>query len=605
MGNDILGSIWPEWRVVRVIGKGSYGTVYEVEKDSPSGSRRAALKVISIPAGDRVRELIDGFVGELMVEESLRSTENIVYIEDYRVVERPDGTGWDIYILMELLTSLSDKMARGSFDEKAAVNLGIDICSALEHYEKRGTVHGDIKPENIFISSSGRYKLADFSIDKLTGEVKEGLTMQDAFSFNAPEVQMDGKYGPTADTYSLGMLLYVLTNNNMMPFSDGSSDANALIGAAARRFNGEVLPPPANASADLAQVIRIACDPDPEERFGSAAAMKNALKEIKTEPVHDSAPSSRVKLVTPPPADAPAPHAPRKAVQEPARRTNPAKIIVPIVIAVAATALIVLGIIFIPKLFKGKSGPRPAETTAAAEAETKAVNETSPALQQTPATESTTGAAAETKEQETTRQYSKGDIITFGNYEQDNNAANGKEQIEWIVLDVQADRLLLISRYGLDGQQYDTSGNKNVSWQNCTLRGWLNGAFYSEAFSSEEQDKIVEALVRADRNSQYPDRDAGADTVDKVFLLSTSEAERYFASDAARKLEITEYAKTRGVTYCDNKDNQGYGYWWWLRSPGRDEDYAALVFPEGKVDHVGYHYNDTENAVRPAIWIKP
>lgn len=604
MGNDFLGSIWPEWRVVRVIGKGSYGTVYEVEKDSPSGSRRAALKMISVPAGDRVRELIDGFVGELMVEESLRSTENIVYIEDYRVVERPDGTGWDIYILMELLTSLSDKMSRGAFDEKAAVDLGIDICSALEHYEKRGTVHGDIKPENIFVSSSGRYKLADFSIDKLTGEVKDGLTMQDAFSFNAPEVQLEGKYGPTSDTYSLGMLLYVLTNNNMMPFADGTSDANALIGAAARRFNGEVLPPPANAGADLAQVIRIACDPDPEERFGSATAMKNALKEIKTEPAHDSAPSSRVKLVTPPPANAPAPHAPRKAVQEPVRRTNPAKIIVPIAIAVVATALIVLAIIFIPKLLKD-SGERPAGTAATTQAETEAVNETQSALQQTPASENTTSAAAETTEQETSRQYSKGDIITFGSYEQDANTGNGKEQIEWIVLDVQADRLLLISRYGLDGQQYDTSGSKTVSWQTSTLRQWLNGTFYNEAFSSEEQDKIVESFVKADRNSQYSDRDPGGDVVDKVFLLSTAEAERFFTSDAARKMEVTEYAKTRGVTYCDNKDNQGYGYWWWLRTPGRDEDYAALVFPEGKVDYVGYHYDDTENAVRPAIWIKP
>lgn len=602
MNNDLLTGIWPEWHVVRILGKGSHGTVYEVEKNDPSGTGRAALKVINVSAGDRTRELIDGFIEELMVEESLKNCENIVSIENYRAVEKADHSGWDIYILMELLTSLSDVMAQGTLDESRVIDLGIDICSALEQYEIRNKIHGGIKPENIFISSAGKYKLADFSIDKLSGEVSDSLTMKDAFSFNAPEVQLDGKYSKSSDTYSLGMLLYVLTNNNMMPFTgSGASDANSPIAAAARRFNGEVLPAPANASADLAQVIKIACDPDPEERFSSAAAMKNALKELKAEHALGNAPSARVKLVTPPPTDAPVRRAPQRT-QEPVRRTNPAKIIIPIVIAVLVTALIVLAIIFIPRLFKQKSSSKPAaENSAITQAETEAALSEAP----TPAETQTTAANATTAAEEPARQYSKGDIITMGTYEQDGNTQNGTEQIEWIVLDVQADRLLVISRYGLDSQQYDSSGSTKVTWETCTLRQWLNGTFYSEAFSSDEQAKIVESYVRADKNAQYADRDAGADTVDKVFLLSTSEAEKFFSSDAARKVEVTEYSKTRGVTYCNNKDNQGYGYWWWLRSPGRDADYAALVFPEGKVDYVGYHYNDTENAVRPAMWIKP
>ena len=74
-----------------------------------------------------------------------------------------------------------------------------------------------------------------------------------------------------------------------------------------------------------------------------------------------------------------------------------------------------------------------------------------------------------------------GSIVTFGHYEQDGNLDNGQEKIEWIVLDVQKERCLLLSRYCLDTKSYHSKG-KNITWKDCTLRKWLNHDFLNTAF---------------------------------------------------------------------------------------------------------------------------
>ncbi len=188
-----------------------------------------------------------------------------------------------------------------------------------------------------------------------------------------------------------------------------------------------------------------------------------------------------------------------------------------------------------------------------------------------------------------------GDIITFGSYEQDNDSSNGKEDIEWQVLAREGSRVFLISKYALDCQPYNTDWT-DVTWENSTLRTWLNGTFLDNAFTSSEQAVIAQTTVTADKNPKF-NTNPGNATTDKVFLLSIEEAKKYFPSHSARWCEATAFADAKGALIV--YDNS----WWWLRSPGCRQDYAAGVSTDGSVSHNGDYVHLNYNAVRPALWI--
>lgn len=196
-----------------------------------------------------------------------------------------------------------------------------------------------------------------------------------------------------------------------------------------------------------------------------------------------------------------------------------------------------------------------------------------------------------------------GDTYTFGAYEQDNSTSNGKEAIEWTVLDKDGMSLLLISKQALDCQQYNTSYT-DVTWESCSLRKWMNGTFLNKAFNAEEQAQIQNTTVSADKNPEY-NTNPGNATTDKVFLLSINEVEKYFNSDEARKCAPTAYAKAQGAYTSDSyKTASGAATcWWWLRSPGRSQSSAAYVYNYGSVNYYGNNVNYDYDAVRPALWI--
>ena len=196
-----------------------------------------------------------------------------------------------------------------------------------------------------------------------------------------------------------------------------------------------------------------------------------------------------------------------------------------------------------------------------------------------------------------------GDTYTFGAYEQDNSTSNGKEAIEWTVLDKDGMSLLLISKQALDCQQYNTSYT-DVTWESCSLRKWMNGTFLNKAFNAEEQAQIQNTTVSADKNPEY-NTNPGNATTDKVFLLSINEVEKYFNSDEARKCAPTAYAKAQGAYTSDSyKTASGAATcWWWLRSPGYAQKHAAYVNKYGSVNGDGHSVNYAYDAVRPALWI--
>ena len=196
---------------------------------------------------------------------------------------------------------------------------------------------------------------------------------------------------------------------------------------------------------------------------------------------------------------------------------------------------------------------------------------------------------------------SVGDYVTFGTYEQDNNTSNGAEKIYWQVLEKKNGKALLLSEYALDAKPYHIE-YASTTWEDCTLRSWLNDEFYSTAFSSKEQKYIAKTSISNADNPLYG-TDGGKTTKDKVFLLSIGEVTTYFNSDPdkedfLRRAKVTDYAKAQGAEV-----NGQYGYWW-LRSPGDHSGGASFVFYNGYVQRGGYSVYTTTNVVRPAIWVE-
>lgn len=176
--------------------------------------------------------------------------------------------------------------------------------------------------------------------------------------------------------------------------------------------------------------------------------------------------------------------------------------------------------------------------------------------------------------------------IKFGRYPQ--ASKNENALIEWLVLKNDGSKALLISKYALDCQQYHTSRIFGT-WENCTLRKWLNGTFISNAFSHEEQAMILSTTTES------------ANKKDRVFLLSMDEAWEYFSSDSTRQCQGTAYCYAQGAY----KTGNGHCAWW-LRSPVCYSGKAAYVYDGNLRSYYGEYscYVDNDDiAVRPALWI--
>ena len=198
-----------------------------------------------------------------------------------------------------------------------------------------------------------------------------------------------------------------------------------------------------------------------------------------------------------------------------------------------------------------------------------------------------------------------GSTVFIGHYEQDNDKTNGMEEIEWVVLANNGKTATLISKYVLDYKPYN---NKSQSfywlktWEECSLREWLNNGFMSNAFSEDEQEMLETIKVSAHKNPRPDDilsSDPGKATWDTVYLLSIKEAEQLFDSDMTRYCEPTAYAKAKGVKW----DEENGGCWWWLRTPGEYNAKAAGVSSYGSISYRGVDV-DCSEAVRPVVVIR-
>ena len=292
-----------EWRIKRFIGAGSYGRVFEIERrDEFDTVYTGALKAVTIPSsqGELDEILADGmdmngastyfrdYVKELNREIALMSKlkghSNIVSYEDHKMFPHEDGVGWDILIRMELLTPITSYLKQNhTFTRREVIQLGMDLCKALEICQRYNIIHRDIKPANIFISETEDFKLGDFGVARIASASTGASTRAGTVNYMAPEVFRGEKYTSNVDIYSLGLVMYQLLNANRMPLYPPYPQPitpSSRERAQAQRLSGAALPPPANAEGRLAEIVLKACAPDPAQRYDSPTVMRQALEAI-------------------------------------------------------------------------------------------------------------------------------------------------------------------------------------------------------------------------------------------------------------------------------------------------------------------------------------
>ena len=287
------------WETVGIIGQGSFGVVYRAKRTIGTNTEWAAVKHISMPQD---RATLDSICAELGTEDyatinkylsaslqdmlgeyfqmkSLQGNTNIVACNDIQQIPKENGLGFDVYIWMELLESLSSRIIKGKVDRAETIRVGMGICQALSLLKTKGIVHRDIKPQNIFVNERGDYKLGDFGSARGIKGTSTVLTMKGTFSYMAPEIMRGDKASFTSDIYSLGLVLYRLMNRNRHPFiQEGDiSSARDIEDSNFRRFGGEELPMPVDADEELGRIILKACAFEPHNRWQTPEEMFNAL----------------------------------------------------------------------------------------------------------------------------------------------------------------------------------------------------------------------------------------------------------------------------------------------------------------------------------------
>jgi serine/threonine-protein kinase len=294
--------LWGSWRVDSLIGEGSFGKVYKARREEFGKTYYSAVKIISVPQNEAdlrqmrseglddasARSYYHAFVADIVQEIDLlsefRGNSNIVSFEDHKIIERPGEIGWDILIRMELLTSLTDYAHEKPLSTEDVVKLGVHICRALEICAVTNTIHRDIKPDNIFVSRFGEYKLGDFGIARQIERTMSGLSKKGTYTYMAPEVFKGEEYGASVDTYSLGIVMYRFLNRNRTPFLPefpAPITPRDRDEALQRRMKGETPPAIPGVLPAVNAIISKACAFDRRRRFSSPAEMREALEHAR------------------------------------------------------------------------------------------------------------------------------------------------------------------------------------------------------------------------------------------------------------------------------------------------------------------------------------
>lgn len=283
-----FGKVFDHWQIKEFLGSGSGGKTAVFRLSRVDSSRGAsALKVVNLIEERGSLETLSDFrrqeyiaareecsrsaEQEVWLMDELRGNTNIVDYLDHTFVDwsEENAFGRDLLIRMELLTDLRRELKNGRmFTEEEILKIGRDICAALVRCHSKNILHRDVKPENIFRNKDGDYKLGDFGVSRVLDACPGAVASTGIGTYEYwPAEQMTGSYDKRVDIYSLGLVLYELSNHNRLPFAATSYATGKEVSL---RLAGTALPQPMDASPMLAEIILKACAFKPEERYQSA-----------------------------------------------------------------------------------------------------------------------------------------------------------------------------------------------------------------------------------------------------------------------------------------------------------------------------------------------
>ncbi len=319
--SNSLNPVFGQWYTDKQLGNGTDGKVFSIYKENYDGSRdTSVLKIIRLGENRNERKIItalndisaedDDYYEKVIKNitdniETIRKSDagkSFVKYEDVELRNASDGKGKLILIKLENCKSLADLLKEFSFTLDETLRLGINICKALVKCRSFGYIYPNLKPENILFDADGRCKLGDFGTFSLLEPAKYSVAFKRTEYFMAPEYIRSGNINCTADTYSLGLVLYMLTNRGRLPFSEPYPQKETVSGlnsSVEKRLAGEMPEKPVFASEELWSIICKACNPNPNNRYFTPDQMlsdlKNALDNKPFEqPVYDEVYSESV-----------------------------------------------------------------------------------------------------------------------------------------------------------------------------------------------------------------------------------------------------------------------------------------------------------------------
>lgn len=290
---------WPGYEVLGFLGQGRYGCVYEIAHKSPTGEARYAVKVI--PISETVKKLkqdpeerVKELCWEVRVMQILKGHPHIVSIEDFAVICERESNQSYLLIRMELLKPFSLwRDQRGDLTREDVVRLGIELCRAVEHCHRNKIISHDIHAGNIFVNAENHFKLGDFGIALIMepdplGGFRMG-NIPKAYSRDVASRNFESLV--KVDIFQIGSLLYKLLNADADPFLPVDRPATSEEREIARKVHRRGIlpvPPPMCADGALSKIILKAIAHNPEQRYASVRALREALEALsgtaRTEP---------------------------------------------------------------------------------------------------------------------------------------------------------------------------------------------------------------------------------------------------------------------------------------------------------------------------------
>lgn len=207
------------------------------------------------------KELSEDVCKEAAILSRLSKLEGFLPYQSSQTIKMSEDCGYQVYLLSPYRRSLDRQMKTDPLSHLAAVNLGLDMCAALAVCRKAGYLYANLKPENIYISDMRGYCIGDLGFIPLTSMKYASLPEKYRSSYTPPEItDAYASLSDTLDIYALGLVLYQVFNNGILP-----------------EPNESPMPVPTYADYEMAAIIMKACSPNPSDRWTSPDEMGQAL----------------------------------------------------------------------------------------------------------------------------------------------------------------------------------------------------------------------------------------------------------------------------------------------------------------------------------------